>query len=517
LEVVTLSELVNSNSDVSIVNAPLANSHPGIARAVRELAEATDSTQQRAFALLKALTVFPQGEQLMRIKRFNFNAPFFLKHATELFDQGFIEVTTLQRLDNAGIDTQAKTLVVPRAIRECVRELMTPPEMRELNRRAADLYFGANWSNGTMKSPTAYRVDNANCGSGDISNASTIVVRLYNDAHASDDEHGVSRALGLALSYLSALSSGDHYHSAVTFCDQLLPNVSAEDYPDQCAKLKAQFGKCLRMIGTGSRSRAILLEVEEYSFPSSTKQSVLLNLALSYQDDDEAVLACEYARKVISIDKYSHAALQAQTILIELETDDPRRDQKLIAHEAKCRRQKADVAANNIAILRARESARTPQEKIEILAPIMVVSRETKDHYNQTRAIIELSKLALDAGKRLGDKELSQLINSYHFLFNERIPSLFDSCHDALWKSFSASKDKENLLNLFRHSSLYWRLRGQERREKRFLTLLAKDMADTTATPIGNLSREAAYFRVRAGAVGLLGPSKDRLAITAST
>jgi hypothetical protein len=340
---------------------------------------------------------------------------------------------------------------------------------------------------------------------------------LYNDADASDDKQSMSRALGLALSYLSALWSGDHYHSAVTFCDQLLPNISEENFPDQCARLKAQFGRSLRMIGSGKRSQEILLEVEDYQFSASTKQSVLLNLALAYEDDNDAELACEYARKVISIDKHSKAALQARTILIESETEDPQRELKLIAHEALCRRQKANVAANNIAILRAKESTRTPEEKREILAPIMVVSPETRDHYNQTRAIIELSKLTLDAGRQLGDKELSQLINAYHFLFNERIPGIFDNCHDALWESFAENKDKENLLSLFRHSSLYWRLRGQDRREKRFLTLLAKDMDEATATPFGSLSREAAYFRVRAGAVGLLQPSKDRLSITAGT
>ncbi|MCP9625831.1 metallophosphoesterase [Rhodopseudomonas palustris] len=497
LEVVTLSELVSSSVDLSMATATMVGAEPTMVAAVREFSESTDPTQQRAYALLKALSIFPQGEQLIRIKRFYFNAPFFPKHAIELHDQGFLEVTTLQRLDVSS-EAQAKTLVVPRSIRECVWQLLGLEELRDLTRRAADLYFGKDWSNGEMKSPTFYKFDNPNCSNGDISNASAIIIRLYNDAHASDDERGMARSLGLARSYLSALSRGDHFHSAVTFCDQLLPNVDIELFPEPLAKLKATFGKCLRMVGATSRARDVLHEVENYELPAGTKQSTLLNLALVYENNDEE-LAREYAQRVISLDRSSANALHAQAILLQFEKDNEIRAQKLASHEMKCRRQKAFVVANNIALARA-ELVYSLEEKKAILAPVMVLTREKQDHYNQTRAIIELSQISLQTGRSLGERELSQLIDSYHFLFNERIAGIFDRCHDALWQEFTTTDDKQNLLSLFRHSSLYWRLRGREDRELKYLGEALNSARELVSN---SSSRETAYIRARASANGV--------------
>jgi hypothetical protein len=192
--------------------------------------------------------------------------------------------------------------------------------------------------------------------------------------------------------------------------------------------------------------------------------------------------------------------LQAQAIILEFEKDPLIRDRKLAAHEAKCRRQKAVVAANNIALSRARSTA-SLEEKKRILAPVMVLSRDTRDHYNQTRAVIELSKLTLDSGLSLGERELSQLINAYHFLFNERIAGIFDRCHDALWQEFATVGDQNNLLSLFRHSSLYWRLRGRDDQEVKYLR---KIVSDVQATAAQNGTRELAYFKARASANGLL-------------
>jgi hypothetical protein len=478
---------------------------------VREFAQSVEITQQRSFALLKVLSLFPQGEQLARVKRFLNNTPFYPKNATELSDAGFLEVTTLQRLDMIGADAQAKTLVVPRSIRECVRELVTIDEIRDLNRKAADLYFGIEWSRGVFKPPAIYRFDNPNCPSGDISNANAIIVRLFNDAHSLDDERGMQRALGLALTYANALTCGDHFQSVVNLNDQLLPNVSDDlELAEQSAKLRAVFGKCLRMTGAHVRALAMLSEIEDYPLPSSTRQSVLLNLALIHQVAEEDEDARNYARKVMMIDRHSNAALQAQTILIELEPDTPKRSERLASHEVKCRRQKATTAANNIAISRAK-SAGSPEERRKILDPIMVLSRDAKDHYNQTRAIIELSKLALDEGRTLTDRELSQLINAYHFLFNERLAPIFDRCHDALWGGFGAIDDYENLRSLFRHSSLYWRLRGKGAQEKKYMALLVDNVAQL---PASDNTREVSYFRARARAVGLIPASTPILKIS---
>jgi tetratricopeptide (TPR) repeat protein len=258
-----------------------------------------------------------------------------------------------------------------------------------------------------------------------------------------------------------------------------------------------------------NRALPILLEISEFSFPSHTKQNVLLNLALCYQSSREFELALATAARVIAIDRHSNSGLQARGIVIELNTDDPRRQQRLEAIEKLCRRENADVAANNIALLRAREAADNANKVREILTPVVKGTRDSKDYYNRIRAVIELTNLSLEAGQRLSDADMSHLIGSYHFLFNERIPALFDKCHDTLWKGFDRTGDRDNLLRLFRHSSLYWRLRGREDKESPYLASLANRIGSDLSEKVASMKREVAYYIVRAGAAKIVEHIED--------
>jgi len=504
LEVAPLSELVSLNSDLAATEVTANITPPGLQAAVNDLASASDPFLRRAYGLLRALAIFPQGEQIVRIKRFQPNAPFFANHATELRGRALIEVSSAQRIDSAEPETSERTLIVPRAIRECVRATMTLEELRDLNQRAANLYFGPNWTNGVLKPSTAYRFNNPHCSSADVANANVIIIRLIKDAQLSEDEHAASRAKGLAGLYIKALLSGDHYQSVVTFCDDLLPLISETHYESQHIEIIADFATCLRMIDDDERARDLLLEIVELRSPSYRKQSILLTLCLCYQTLDEIELCKETAQKVIDINKNSNAGLQAKSVLIEVDYDDPKREAKLIALEKTCRRNKADVTANNIALLRAREASDDSDKVREILKTVVQSTGDTKDYYNRIRAIVSLADVSLEAGDPLGERELAHLVGSYHFLFNERLSRLFDQCHESLWKSFDRVKDTDNLLRLFRHSSLYWRLRGSDAQERKYLSKLSHSVGSEGSRKLVSLSREAAYYQIRAHAVSLI-------------
>ncbi len=499
LEVVPLADLLSNNSDFSVQSVTVTEVSPALRATILEFAQSPDPVLNRAFSLLKALSVFPQGEQLNRIRRFNSTSAFFPRHATELLDQGLIEVTSLQGPELRDLTVAAKTLVVPKPIRELVRELMDEAEKEELNRRAADMYFGPDWSRGIMKPPPAYRFDVPVSSGADIANASAIVIRLLKQAVALDDENGSARVLGLAYNFLGALTRGDHYRSGVTFCDDIFPLISIGSHDERAALLRATFARCLRMCGDHKRAKDVALQVVDYPLPIASRQSVLLNLALCHQSLKELDDARSVAEQIIKLDRHSAAGLQARSLLIELDIEDPQRETKLVRLEALCRRSDAQVVANNIALLRAQELPDDPDKARLILAPIVQNSRNTKDFYNATRAIVELAELSMDADEPINDADQLQLINAYHFVFNERFSSLFDRCHDALWKSFLDNGDRANLLILFRHSSLFWRLRGQEDREARYLRELRKVLGGAISQRSANLTREAAYYQSRAG------------------
>jgi hypothetical protein len=212
LEVVSLSELISSNTDLAS-GAGTDEIPAALQAAIRALADSADPRLRRSFELLKVLSLFPRGEMLSRVRHFKIAAPFFPNHATELLEQGFIEINSAQILVSGDGNESGKILVVPRLIRECVMDMINADEFKALNHRAVDLYFGPGALAGIFKPPPSYPFHKPLCSNSDIANASTIIVRLLREVCSSIDEALTTRTLGLATLYLSALHQGSHYQA----------------------------------------------------------------------------------------------------------------------------------------------------------------------------------------------------------------------------------------------------------------------------------------------------------------
>jgi len=292
---------------------------------------------------------------------------------------------------------------------------------------------------------------------------------------------------------------GDHYRSVVLFSDEILPLIPENSFGQETNSLRYEFAKSLRMTGDHKRSKALSLELSNASVSKSTLQSTFLNLALCHQSLGEVEEAIAAAEKVLKLGMHGHQALQAQSIIVELNHGDPERAQKLEKLEAQSRRKKAFVVANNIALTRVSEKE-SPEEAGEILS---IVIRDSKDDfYNRVRATIRIAELEFKTERTLSDAHQSSLIEAYHFIFNERLSSLFEKCHRVLWTNFESRSDTANLLSLFRHSSFFWRVRGQEDREREYLSKLAKTASNVlVSADVRTAPRETAYYLVRAGAL----------------
>lgn len=89
LEVISPEELARTDADLS--PGPLSADAPaGLAEAIKSLAASDEGVRARSFELLKALSTFPQGETLERLKRFYGPHPIFPAHARELLDSSLI-------------------------------------------------------------------------------------------------------------------------------------------------------------------------------------------------------------------------------------------------------------------------------------------------------------------------------------------------------------------------------------------------------------------------------------------
>jgi len=497
LQVVSLSELVSSDVDFPEKNAGFVKAPDALVLAIQQLAQSVDAATQREFSLLKVLSLFPRGESLGRIQRFYSTSKFHASVATELRSKGLIEVVSQQVLGIDAMDEPEKKLKVGLPARECIWDLLQKDEPYELNRRTAEIYFGPNWHSGQFKPPRSYRFDSPHCPPSDIINANTILVRLLKEAIAVGQKNGIDRVLGLSENYIRAIARGDHYASAAALCTDLLPLIPSHGFEEKLADISAEYAGALRMNGDHQKAKTVIEGILDYPFPKPKKQSVLLDLAFCHNSLVEIREAKDLASQIRAINPHSASGLQADALLIELAEEDPSRLEKLHELEARSRKQDANVVAGNIALFRAKHADGDPDTVRQILAPL-INSKKASDYYNRTRAVVELAEISLHNGDPLTHAERIHLVRAYHFVFNEQMPRLFDRCHDALWRDFIERGDLSNLLILFRHSSLRWRLRGQERKERKYLKKLRAYLNDELSKSAAKIEKEFTYFMVRA-------------------
>ena len=500
LQVVRLADLVSANPDFA-TGVNLAAAPPALIKAVFNLQRTADPFLKRAYELLKTLSAFPQGEQLNRVKRFNHSAPFFAPHATHLRERGLIDASQpIELRPGADATDSAPVLSVPKVIRDHIRGTLKQAEAASLDRKAMELYFGPKWKTGELTFTPGHRFDDPLQSGYKIANAGALVTRFLRNAIDEGSAESIISAIRVVSSYLNSLVKGDHFRSVASMCADIFDTVPPDEFEAQLSYIRYLYGRCLRMIGETERARDVLRNLDLSLLQKDWRQAALLNLALSYQtlhqDDD----AKDTAERVISLGKSDLSAIHARAILAELDKSDPNRLSKLQQLETTARRRKANILANTIALCRANASDVDVEESERIYEEVAFRARATKDFYNGVRAIVRVCRTRLDRGDDITHSQRSGLIEAYHFLFNERLSGLFDGCHSVLWDEFENSKDDENLLRLFRHSSLIWRLRGFLAREKEYVLRLAERVGSGATGSFQGLERERAYFTGRASA-----------------
>jgi tetratricopeptide (TPR) repeat protein len=510
IQIVGASGLHQLNSDVAgkaVKNLALA---PGLVEAINELQESPDPTVKQAYELLKTLTIFPRGELLSTIHRFNRTKPFYPQNARLLMELALIDTVEVPSVHPAAVGgDDARAMLVRRPVREYLYSVLTESERKRLHTQALNLYFGINWALNGIKSPKSHRFDDRKCGAWQIGNASMMVLRTVHDAINSGTKPSLQKAVELANAYCAAICKGDHFTGLVTLCSDVIPLLeSVENPPLNLTAILSKYGYALRMTGDRENARAILKAIDTTNLSKALRQSILIDLALvckSLNDDDAAVAAAE---ELVKLNPKSGLALQAKALLAGVTPANLGRESKLLAIEAAALKQKAFVVKHNLALDRA-TVCKDASERTKILQSVAESAKKCGDHHNAMRAILKLAKLFLDSGIKLDKIHLHSAIESYHYLYNDIVGGLFDSCHDVLWRAFMLENETDNLLRLFRHSSLIWRLRGKETTELKYLKSLNEHMNIGVTAQTAKPHRELTYFLARASHVITITPTLE--------
>lgn len=469
---------------------------PALVGTIRELSKSGVAAWERAFQLLEALTALPRGEQLERMRRFLGVHPFFPSHARELSTRGLIEVVQLSGMTSGETEVAPKTLVVPRIVYDFVRNQMTPNHRRDMDAKALELYFGSDWRSGDIrKSPSGKRCAEPLCETYEVTNACAIVERAVAQAAEDGDIIKLEAGIRLASAFVEVLRTGDHFQAAAQLCERVLPLIPRQGNERRIDIIRYALARSIRMLGRRTEAAEIFESIDRSHLSKAQRRSIDLEMALLHERDDAAE-AVRFAKQVLKGGRWDGPGLQAKAILAQQEQDKAVRLAELSRLEERARKNGSAVAANNIALTRS-SYEKDPAAAVEHLDRVIASAEADGDFFNGTKAIIRRMRLRRDVEEQSMDN-VDRLIRAYQHLHNERGSSLFDQSHDALWDVFRSAGDAENLLRLFRHSSLIWRLRGEEAREDPFLVEIGRFVSEATTFP--GLSRELAYYRSRAAA-----------------
>jgi Calcineurin-like phosphoesterase len=495
LRVVSLSELGSAIS-IGSTNYVLAKETipKSLVMTVNELAESKDSASKRTYLLLKILAVLPNGESLQRLKYVDHQNPLFLKNAEDLLDLDLIQVRSSPALININCmdEDHIRILVAPRAVRDYVRTLMTKEEVASLVNKATALYFGRDWQSGKVSMQRLG--DELTLDDGSIlQNPHTLVLSLLEQEVESSGN--TQPILNLCQIYCAALLKSKHYRNCVTVCKDVLSVIPEIGYDSNRKTIEFLLAKALRMTDGNEETRHLFERLLGLNWSEDDRCDLLLGyaLCLQYLEDTHAI---EIAKQLIKLKPKSGMALQAKSLILEMEADADNTEKLLIIENA-ARKRGFNTVANNLALKRISISD-SALCNFTPLRQVYLTAIKDGDSYNAARAAVKIGNLSIRETNTITEGDLKNLINAYQYFYGERFSSLFSSSHKALWEFFERQGDVRNLLILFRHSSFIWRLHGNEENENTYVQRIIDNSRQILSTNVLTADKNTAYFLVRA-------------------
>jgi tetratricopeptide (TPR) repeat protein len=451
-----------ANARASIIDAPLS---------LKTIIDGLQlDSESRCYQLLHCLTVFPYGEDMSNIRNFNPDVPFFPVLAERLSNLGLVDAVQFPIFHNENLKSP-KLVVAKRSVQEYILGAISQSELDDATNKAISLYFGRDWRLGRFKLNTEFKLDQSNHSSYSIQNAAVLLRRVVNDAIKSGDSRPLQNSLALLNFYISKLDKACQYRYVCDTCFNLIPKLEDLESSPVVQDIIYRYARGLRMLG----DRTAAIEIFQKILDSDTiernfKGRVLVELAFSYQDIGDKENALVTAKKILSMKERQASYFHAKTIAVSL-SNEPTRLPKLRALEKRCRNKNFFIAANNIAVQLIAEFENESNRK-DLYKTIASRARSDNDNYNFIKSTINFSRIAIKQSDKLTNKDIVNLIICYHYVCSQRMTTLFNQSHECLWSEFERLGETTNLVTLFKHSSLLFRLSADEAREKLYLERL---------------------------------------------
>lgn len=490
LEVLSLDELAMQKDIISTQTITSFNAPSALVNVVSSLKNSESNLRTTAFDLLCVLSIFPHGERFEFLKKFNRTKFFSTEHVHILRESALIDFHQ-SAVVGAKLAAPATHLIIRRVVCGYVLSLLDDEVKQSLYEKAIALYFGEYWLNGRFKVNSQAKFSDTNISSSVIENSNELIRWLFAGALELDDQKRLALATRLLYFYLDKLERGDHFREISNLCGFLVAIISGSKHKESIARIKLIYAQSLRMIGEYEKSSEVSNDLIEGQKEKSVLARSYINLAYCYKSLGKNDLAISKAEEVERISKGTPIARAAKALILKLTSTTGEKIKGLKKLEVESKKNNEIINLNNIRISIARD-INNLDARAEHYKETLGTAIKHSDGYNAVRALIYYCQALQGSNKSLPDREKRSLMYAYQFLYSQRISYVFNVCHDVLWKEFSKDGDIQNLIELFRHSSLVWRLSSDEGKEIKYAT----SMLDTIASVSGGATGRGFLYLV---------------------
>lgn len=478
LRLMSLDEVLNDG----VIKLPEEEFSAEIPSHLINLIENLKLDNKSIYGLLEIFAVLDCGERLKNIRENFSDRNYIYNDFSKLERDGLIYSI---RIQNETI------LKINPLVRDYISSSLTKEHYISLVNKCLSICIGSNWMSGNIKigPVTQFMLHHTEFYPGNVHT----LIRNYLELTEFDLENrGTKSIIFASIGYCMYLNHNDYYKELVSFSRMVFHRISSSECNEKY-KLAWYLATGLRMIDEDEECAEFLepiLQEFENSKHFSKQMALRMMVTLMHSlADTKRSTALTYARKIKSIaNKNSSFVMAAESELLE-ELPKEQRVDKLIRLERKARKLKEITTANNIS-LRIYSLLSCNRDKYVDA----VINHKETGIYTRVRGLVSKyeSMVVADEYEKITPEVVNELKRAYHYLFCQRLDSLFNRCSELLGKIAINQGDVEYLYSLFKSSSIIWRVNSTPEKELIFATALVN-----TVKPENIEQGEVQYLQIR--------------------
>lgn len=455
---------------------------------VDNLESSENLNNKRYFDLICIFSVLECGETAKNIKRHYYKYDFKIDDFHKLISLNLIK--SIKKNEHGEI----VILKINPLIKDYIRSKLNDEKVLNIIHNSMGLIYGEAWEsilikiNPSVKAMHYYQ---------DFfpGNAHLLTLQYLKYCLKKDSEN-LTKIIKLCIAYCMYLNNINRFKELVSFSESVYHVLSNHQTDDYC-EILYYYAEGLRMIGNDALAVTLLKDpMSKDRSNVNTTNNIYYDLYATYLLALSSVDHAEYlnvASKILeTVPTHYSLHYLARNSIISNSRNKKTKIQQLKLLEKQARRDGFSLVANNICL-----------ELVGLVSDgsdkyLMLVLDTEKSTYTRIRAlIIHVRKLLNENPEKiLVGGVLPSIVEAYRYLFLQRI-SLFNRCHDLLWDVFVKFGRFSDLYQVYRTSSILWRLNGEYSKEYRYakdLIRFAENSSDYEIEYVNYLNKRFDYL-----------------------